>query len=156
MTYDGPMKFQFKTVLDMRTSDLRISPQASGEVTFTTQRWGHNDLKLGINSDNYTQAGMIFMYAPCQWETTLQCNVFSHWLGEYIWWSLLRWHYNVVQYMIIHTALQWQELNINQSLNSQRHLHILPSRASYGVSVAVSKFRKNINSQVSEASKFWA
>ena len=24
-----------------------------------------------------------FMYAPSQWETTLQCNVVSHWLGAY-------------------------------------------------------------------------
>ena len=29
-----------------------------------------------------------FMYAPSQWETTLQCNVVSHWLGAYAEWSL--------------------------------------------------------------------
>ena len=28
------------------------------------------------------------MYAPSQWETTLQCNVVSHWLGAYTKWSL--------------------------------------------------------------------
>ena len=31
----------------------------------------------------------IFVYAPCQWETMLQCNVASHWLGAYTKWSLL-------------------------------------------------------------------
>ena len=29
------------------------------------------------------------MYAPNQWETTLQCNVVSHWLGTFTKWSLL-------------------------------------------------------------------
>ena len=29
-----------------------------------------------------------FVYAPSQWETTLQCNVVSHWLGTCTEWSL--------------------------------------------------------------------
>ena len=29
-----------------------------------------------------------FAYAPNQWETTLHCNVVSHWLGAYTTWSL--------------------------------------------------------------------
>ena len=29
-----------------------------------------------------------FLYAPSQWETTLYCNVFSHWLAAYTKWSL--------------------------------------------------------------------
>ena len=29
-----------------------------------------------------------FVYAPSQWETTLQCNVISHWLGAYTKWFL--------------------------------------------------------------------
>ena len=29
-----------------------------------------------------------FMYAPSQWETTLQCNGISHWQGAYMKWSL--------------------------------------------------------------------
>ena len=29
-----------------------------------------------------------FVYAPSQWETTLQCNVVSHWLGAHTKWSL--------------------------------------------------------------------
>ena len=29
-----------------------------------------------------------FVYAPRQWETTLQCNVVSHWLGACTEWSL--------------------------------------------------------------------
>ena len=27
--------------------------------------------------------GHLFVYAPNQWETTLHCNVVSHWLGAY-------------------------------------------------------------------------
>ena len=30
------------------------------------------------------------MYAPSQWETTLQCNVVSHWLSAYTKWPLNR------------------------------------------------------------------
>ena len=30
-----------------------------------------------------------FAYAPSQWETTLHCNVVSHWLGVYAKWSLV-------------------------------------------------------------------
>ena len=30
-----------------------------------------------------------FVYAPSQWETTLQCDVDSHWLGAYTFWFLL-------------------------------------------------------------------
>ena len=29
-----------------------------------------------------------FVFAPSQWETTLHCNVVSHWLGAYTKWSL--------------------------------------------------------------------
>ena len=29
-----------------------------------------------------------FVYVPSQWETTLHCNVVSHWLGTYTKWSL--------------------------------------------------------------------
>ena len=36
---------------------------------------------------NHTLQGS-FVYAPIQWETTLQCNVVSHWLGAYTKWSL--------------------------------------------------------------------
>ena len=33
-----------------------------------------------------------FVHAPSQWETTLHCNVVSHWLGTYTEWSL----YNMI------------------------------------------------------------
>ena len=29
-----------------------------------------------------------FVYVPCQWETTLHCNIISHWLGAYTKWTL--------------------------------------------------------------------
>ena len=41
-----------------------------------------------------------FVYAPSQWETTLHCNVVSHWLGAYTKWSLLSWKTS------IHTHVQ--------------------------------------------------
>ena len=45
-------------------------------------------------------------------------------------------HYNAVQFiMILQTVLQWQQQNVNQTLNSQQTPHTSPSRASYGVSI---------------------
>ena len=40
-----------------------------------------------------------FVYAPSQWETTLRCNVVSHWLGAYT-----KWHCNTpaITRMLIH------------------------------------------------------
>ena len=40
-----------------------------------------------------------FVYAPRQWETKLQCNIISHWLGTYTKWSLhmeIHWNRNAV------------------------------------------------------------
>ena len=42
------------------------------------------------------------MHAPCQWETTLHCNVVSHWLGAYTTWSLV-----VLCYVIFDDASIW-------------------------------------------------
>ena len=36
------------------------------------------------------------VYVPSQWETTLHCNVVSHWLGTYIQWSLHTWNLAIV------------------------------------------------------------
>ena len=33
--------------------------------------------------DNTFRFGDHFVYGPCQWETTLQCNVVSHWLDAH-------------------------------------------------------------------------
>ena len=38
--------------------------------------------------------------------------------------------------MVLHTALSWQQQNMDQILNSQNTPHSSPSRASYGVSLA--------------------
>ena len=37
------------------------------------------------------QGVIIFVYAPSQWETTLQCSFVFHWLGAHTKWSLRRW-----------------------------------------------------------------
>ena len=37
---------------------------------------------------NPPMTGIVFVKAPSQWETTLQCNVVSYWLGTFIKWSL--------------------------------------------------------------------
>ena len=54
-----------------------------------------------------------FVYAPSQWETTLQCNVVSHWLGAYTEWSL--WYYlNLNPHDKIYGELS---LQVNQKFN---------------------------------------
>ena len=42
-----------------------------------------------------------FVYAPSQWETTLQCNVVSHWLGAHTKWS----------FYLLHAAMFWKRLD---------------------------------------------
>ena len=42
---------------------------------------GHQHVQWWLHRD-------YFVYAPSHWETTLQCNVVSHWLGAFIKWSL--------------------------------------------------------------------
>ena len=42
--------------------------------------------------------------------------------------------YNVVQYIVIHTTMQWQQQNINQTLESKTHPYLIP-RVCYKVSV---------------------
>ena len=50
--------------------------------------------------------------------------------------NIVECYYNSVQYiMLLHTAMRWQQQNIQQISNSQKTHHISPSRASYGVSV---------------------
>ena len=44
-----------------------------------------------------TTTGIIFMYAPSKWETTLECNVASHWLGAYS--KLFLWWYDILKEM---------------------------------------------------------
>ena len=41
---------------------------------------------FGLTSMGYSR--IFFVYAPSQWETTLQYNVVSHWLGAFTKWSL--------------------------------------------------------------------
>ena len=44
--------------------------------------------------------------------------------------------YNAIGFIpILHTALLWQQQNINQTSNSQQTPHSSPSRVSYGVSI---------------------
>ena len=43
--------------------------------------------------------GIIFLYVPSQWETTLQCNVVSLWLGAFTKWSLGPMHDTLIFWM---------------------------------------------------------
>ena len=52
---------------------------------------GPKEMSLGENilkyRDHYPRPvlafGYCFVYAPSQWETTLKCNIVSHWLGTF-------------------------------------------------------------------------
>ena len=57
-----------------------------------------------------------FLYAPSQWETTLQCNVVSHWLGALMKWSLHRHWLNHILNMHIpfpKVSLIWKAYKVN-------------------------------------------
>ena len=44
-----------------------------------------------------------FVYVSSQWETTLQCNVISHWLATYMEWSLCSDHF-------VYASNQWKTM----------------------------------------------
>ena len=63
----------------------------------SSAKWRPFCLGLNVLNDKMKSRGFkcnplifrdYFAYAPSQWETTLHCNVVSHWLGAYTKWSL--------------------------------------------------------------------
>ena len=61
-----------------------------------------------------------FVYAASQWETTLQCNVVSHWLGTY---CTSVWN-SVKKFIGPHHGLEYQIINIKLK-NQQKFLVLL-------------------------------
>ena len=71
------------------------------ELRWKTRTWNRSTLDVrqihpeGIHSTVCYNTCILhldrdhFVYAPSQWETTLQCNVVSHWLGAFTKWALL-------------------------------------------------------------------
>ena len=58
----------------------------------TILQWIHPYVQMGLLATVVPLHGRDhFVYPPSQWETTLHCNVVSHWLGAYTKWSLPRW-----------------------------------------------------------------
>ena len=54
-----------------------------------------------------------FVYAPSQWETTLQCNVVSNWLSTYPKWSLLQGKQNMDHSASMETGIFWNYFPAN-------------------------------------------
>ena len=62
--------------------------------------------------------------------------------------------YNAVQFItILHNALRWQQLNVNQTSNSQQTPHSSPSRARYGV--AIMRILKKIDRVITTPHYMW-
>ena len=60
-----------------------------------------------------------FVYAPSQWETTLQRNVVSHWLGAYTKWSLYEsCKYNKMSYFAKGSSVRLRCWSLNIVFNS--------------------------------------
>ena len=79
----------------------------------------HNVLQEGYTDGNSDFSRYMFtirdqfVYAPYQWETTLQCNVVSHWLGTYTKWSLIMSSHNWFR--------SWRELCTSRQSTWQRN-----------------------------------
>ena len=58
---------------------------------FSVQLWKTLSISSGLMFSLATICRAHSVHAPCQWETTLHCNVVSHWLGAYTKWSLYIW-----------------------------------------------------------------
>ena len=62
--------------------------------------WYHGEIQSAVTSGTHDWLGLVnscdppcqcrdqSRYAPSEWETSLQCNNVSHWLGTYLGWSL--------------------------------------------------------------------
>ena len=77
------------------------------------------------------------MHAPSQWETTLNCNAISHWLGAYTKWSL-DFHENSKHCIQGNPYRLWSGLNvltlISYMISAFRHHIIVTSHKGHGVS----------------------
>ena len=55
-----------------------------------------------------------FVNAPSQWETTLHCNVVSHWLGAFIKWSvhdIMSYKYRM-SYLLLRNQASWVHVSL--------------------------------------------
>ena len=98
--HKGPVTrkiFQFDDVsMVLKFPSLWINHETC--VKYTIQRlWCQCKIQIVLLSHQFTIISVIawsysmlshFVYAPSQWETTLQRNVISHWLGAYKEWAL--------------------------------------------------------------------
>ena len=86
----------------------------------------------------------LFVHAPSQWETTLQCNVVSHWLGSFTKWTLhIIWNKTIfIQENVLWTAISEMLANLkcwpigsrtNDYVKTRSHfdciIHLAPSGA---------------------------
>ena len=74
-----------------QSCDFRLMGGVKSNLTGQSTVYHTNNClsKLSVKKSTKHHCWDNFVYAPCQWETTLQCNVVSHWLGAYTKSSLL-------------------------------------------------------------------
>ena len=73
------------------------------------------------------------MYAPSQWETSLQCNNVSHWLGTYLDWFLKsiilmglhkKWHFTTNELLQMHSIMQKRHKLENFIVRCGQHIKV--------------------------------
>ena len=93
---------------------------------------------VDVKSNSWCGRVKSIRYQLCRWTADRIAN-------NYIQSSVVITRSDIRYNMILHaTLLQWLKHNIIQTLNSQLHLHILPSQASYGVSVETTSMEHDI------------
>ena len=85
------------------------------------------------------QCNAAFKESPCldkQWYNLSPAGKWGWCIPTVSHLNAVECRHNVVQFItILHTALRWQQENVNQTSNSQQTPHTSPSWASYGVSI---------------------
>ena len=103
--------FPIKSIKSIPPAPAGPSPHCPPPVVIPHDRWRHVSVGAANNTAlmqyipriMYTVCAWLayagvryqllfrnhFVYVPSQWETTLHCNVVSHWLGAYTKWSML-------------------------------------------------------------------
>ena len=91
-----------------------LSSQAiSNQQTLIQVFWEWRQVICLVNKHRESGLQDHSVYVSSQWETALQCNTISHWLGAYTEWSLGVWQARLLNVMYFAAdGLPWCDTNI--------------------------------------------
>ena len=90
---------------------------------YVTSKYHLIHFDLMSQNDKEATCRNHFVYALSQWETTLHCNVASHWLGTYTKWSL-KLHLLLVSMPKFCRNMEWQQHDLYRLLSTNSYVDL--------------------------------